>query len=47
MDTVTGLGAATCLLAPHSDFLGRKEDLSRVAAEAIESSSSPPPLLLG
>jgi len=34
MDTVTGLGAATCLLAPHSDFLGRKEDLSRVA-EAI------------
>ena len=28
MDT---LGAATCLAAPHSAFLGRKEDLRRVA----------------
>jgi hypothetical protein len=35
METVGGLGAAACLVAPHSDFLGRKEDLSTVA-EAID-----------
>jgi hypothetical protein len=31
MDTVTGLGAAAWHVAPHSAFLGKKDDLGRVA----------------
>jgi hypothetical protein len=31
METVTGLGAAAWRVAPHSAFLGRKDDLRRVA----------------
>lgn len=39
METVTGLGAAAWRVAPHSDFLGRKDDLRRVA-DAIASGFS-------
>jgi hypothetical protein len=38
METVTGLGAATWRVAPHSAFLLRKDDLRRVA-DAIASGS--------
>jgi len=31
METVTGLGVAAWRMAPHSAFLGRKDDLRRVA----------------
>jgi hypothetical protein len=31
METVTGLGDAAWRMAPHSAFLGRKDDLRRVA----------------
>jgi hypothetical protein len=36
METVMGLGAAAWRVTPHSDFLGRKDDLRRVA-DAIVS----------
>jgi hypothetical protein len=40
METLAGLGAATWRVAPHSAFLGRKDDLRRVADAIIIASGS-------